>query len=185
MANEFLENLSNEINNDDLKQLSIYVNKMIELQDKINEISLQLKDLKEEESKLREEIIPMFLESKGMKSITFDTGEKIEIIKDLFVSIPKEDLIAKYEALKWLSINGGGYLIKDELIIDEPTEELLITLRNLQIEYTQEKNVNTNSLKAWFKEQLGMKKGTLPVISIDNVPKSLNLFIKNNTKLIK
>jgi len=126
---------------------------------------------------LSKETLPALLAQNGLDELKLSNGKKLSIKEDVFVDIPKNDE-GKKLALEWLGNNGGIDLIKEEVTVDNPTPEFKNDLRVRGLTFEESTAVNTNSLKAWFKRRLGMTKGSIQDLDLNEVPKAMNLFIE-------
>lgn len=179
----FLEDTPVQSEEGDLKLLSEYVSALKEKRQKIDFLEDQLKALKEEERKMSREVIPDFLLSKNLETIGLATGETVQIQKELSVALPKKDILKRKIVLNWIIENGGAGIIKEVLSVEEPETVVFNFLEENGIPFSHDKDIHHSTLKAWFKEQLGMKKGQLQKIEVGDVPTEANLFIYNETKI--
>ena len=67
--------------------------------------------------------------------------------------------------------------------MEEPEKHIIVYLREKAVPFESKLTVNTNSFKAFLSEKLGMKKGSLQTLEIQDVPKEANPFIYKETKL--
>ena len=167
---------------DILLELGQKVESLIKKRKDISFIEDQLKEMTESERVLSREEIPQLLLSRGLSSITLQTGEKIDIIEKLTAAIPK-DSVKRSLVLKWLINNGGDNLITQELKIEEPELKLIEYLQEEGIPFFNNHVVNTNSFKAFLNAKLGLKKGSLQELEIADIPKEANPFIYRETKI--
>jgi hypothetical protein len=65
---------------------------------------------------------------------------------------------------EWLRDHGGEGLLKEQCIVDGSFADQLD-----DVPHTVKSDMNTNSLKAWLKSQLGLDGGT-PQFSIEEIP---------------
>jgi hypothetical protein len=72
-------------------------------------------------------------------------------------------------------------LIKDQVTIEEPGENILSFLNDSGHSYQRKEDVNAMSLKAFFRDILGMKKNSVARIQLSEAPKEFNVFIKKST----
>ena len=178
-----LDFLEDQEEMDSMEELSILVVALIGKRKSIDMLEEQLKNEKEMEKKLSQEEIPSVLLEKGVTSITLESGEKVTIIEDIFITVPKEDRAKRSIVLKWLIKIGGENLIKKEMKIEEPEEHIIQYLRKNKIPYVNSQTVHAGSLKAFLKGKLGITKGSLQEIEVGEVPKEANLFVFNKTKI--
>lgn len=159
-----------------------YINVVEALDHDIQLLEDQLKEKKERYDELVKKTLPTLLAENGLDSMTLANGKKLTIKEDIFVSLPKND-IGRKAVLTWLAKNGGVDLIKEDMIVEAPPEELKTFLSMRGIFYAQNTTVNGNSLKAWFKRKLGMTKGSQQEIDLNMVPKEANLYIERKVEI--
>lgn len=180
MDQSFLtENLSKE----NLYELSGKLRQLKSLRKEIDLLESKLKNVKKLEEKLSCEEIPGFLYQYGIQGLTLDNGAQLKIKESIYVSLPKNDLAKRGRFLDWLKENGGEYLIKETLTINEPQEKVVKELSDSNIPFVLKDDVNTNSLKAFFNDVLGMKKGSQCRLELTDIPEEFNLFIKKETTI--
>ncbi len=171
-----------EKGDDILVELSGKVTSLIQKRKDISFAEEKLKEIIRQERILSREEIPQLLLSRGLSSITLETGEKIDIIEKFTAVIPKDET-KRSLVLKWLIKNGGDNLIVQELKIEEPELSLFEYLQEEGIPFFNEHKVNTNSFKAFLNAKLGLKKGSLQELEINDIPKEVNPFIYKETKI--
>ena len=177
----FLESLKPDVT-DILKELKSKIDKLVKIRKDIKFMEDKLAKANKDEASLSSEDIPNLLLSRGLSELKLDSGEKIIIKEKLFASVPKEQGKQKI-VISWLIENGGAYLVKKELKVEDPEEHILNYLKEQGIGFSNELSVNTNSFRAFLNEKLGMKKGSLPVMEIGEIPKQANPFIHKETKI--
>lgn len=141
----------------------------------------ELTDLaKMEEGYLSGVLIPKLLGRANVRSFTTENGLTVSCKETVFASLPKLDLVARKRAMDWLNANGGGSLIKDNLIVESPTQDLISSLQD-RYKIERKMDVNTNSLKSFVSELLGYKKGSVAQMDLEEVPVELHAFVKRET----
>ena len=96
MSLEFLEKKeSGAINKDSLKHLSELSDKLIQLRESINFCEQRLKEFEKKEKQLSSVEIPELLLGLDLSSITLADGSVVEVKKEVYVSLPKTDIIKK------------------------------------------------------------------------------------------
>lgn len=112
--------------------------------------------LQEQLRRVREEDLPNAMEELGLKKITLESGETVEIKPDFVVGIPEAN---KTEAFNWLESKGFGGLIKTEVKVAfgkgelEKAEKLLVALGKKKLNVGLTRNVHWQTLKAFVVEQ--------------------------------
>ena len=146
----------------------------------IAEVELQNK--KEQLRKLSEEIIPARMTELGMSSTTMVDGSKVDVVENIYVSIPK-DPDKSSACFAWLEDNGLGDIIKNQVGMSfgkgENQEANLLedTIKDLGYIPEVKVSVHPSTLKATVR-QLVKDGKSIP----DNV---FNLFIGQKTKITK
>jgi len=179
----FLSQEEEEVSEDSLKEISELTHVLVDLRKDINQAEDQLKELKENERVLSREDIPNLILAIGITSITLDTGEKVSIEEDLYVVLPKKDFTKRNESLKWIAKNGGGGLIKEEVVVEDPENNLLKFLIKEDIPFDKNKGIHPATLKSFIKSKLGITKGSLQEVELSDIPKELNVFMFKKTKI--
>lgn len=177
----FLE--STELDKNSLNKLSEKVNNLKRIRKEIAQHEEMLKELKKLESTISGEEIPSFMAQFGIDSLTLDDGSGLTIKEDLSVSLPKLDPIKRKLIMDWISENGGRHLIKDNVTIEDVDETIMEALQDLNCYYTRKKDINPQSLKAFFRDLLGMKKNTVQKVELTDIPVEANLFVYRETKI--
>lgn len=176
MSDSFLDDFQDDTGSA-LEEVMKYVDTLTTLASDIENIEAQLKEKNALYEELSKETLPALLAQNGLDELKLANGKKLSIKEDVFVGIPKNDESKKI-ALEWLGANGGVDLIKEEVTVDNPTPEFKNELRVQGFTFEESTAVNTNSLKAWFKRRLGMTKGSIQDLNLNEVPKAMNLFIE-------
>ena len=103
-----------------LESVAELLRQQLKMESEIELSEATLKDLKEKHRKLSGEIIPAKMQELGMTSTTMTDGSKVDVVEDIYVSIPKdpEKSAACYE---WLEDNGLGDIIKNSVGISFPS----------------------------------------------------------------
>lgn len=140
-----------------LSEVSALCSYLAEADRNVDEAERVLSQLKERARELREESIPMAMTELGLEELKLDTGEKITIKQDVYASIP---VAQRATAYAWLEDHGHGGLIKTKVEIlfgkgeMEEAKALLETLQGDGLEPTLNREVNSQTLKAWLREML-------------------------------
>jgi len=102
------------IDQDSLESVSELLRQQLRMEAEIELDELALKNLKEKHRKLSEEIIPSKMTELGMTSTTMLDGSKVDVVENIYVSIPK-DPDKSAACYKWLEDNGLGDIIKNNV----------------------------------------------------------------------
>ena len=164
-----------------LEEVMNAVNMLREQRATIADMEATLAEAKKIEEKLSMELIPSMLDNNGVSSIKLDNGVEVSVKEDVRASVPK-DTARKANALKWLSEQGAGSLIKDIVTIEDPSKELLDYL-DAGVSYARDRDVNAASLAAWFREKFGLKKGTVASMEQADVSPDVSCFRYRKTTI--
>ena len=165
-----------------LEQVMSQVDVYMALLDKIEETEKILTDLKKREQEMNRTTIPTLLQSHGLSDLGLQNGKRLVVSDELAVSVPKDETKRRV-VLNWLAQNGGEELIKTEIAFQDPDEDVKLYLQDHGFTFTEDKTVNTNSLLAWFRAAVGLKKNTVARIDPKDVPPEANLFLYKKTKI--
>ncbi len=160
-------------------ELGRYVAELLDAQRLVAEAEQLLKEREKVLRKLDEEVLPDIMARAGVDLIGTPYGNLV-LKEDLKARIPS-DPFARERALEWLREHQAADLIKNEVIIGETedqkiSQELIDNLRSMGLSFSKSEAVNTNSLTAFFRELLGMKKGAVQQMQADEVPPEFGLF---------
>jgi hypothetical protein len=141
----------------DLGEVSKLAKRQLELQKEVEELEKALEIKKKQLDSVQREDLPSLMSSLGLKSFTLDSGQSVNVKHEVKASIPKAN---QEEAFSWLTENGGGALIKNEITAlfkmgeAEKADELLNLLTDQGFRAERKKNVHPQSLVAFIKERL-------------------------------
>ena len=93
---------------------------------------------------------------------------------------PKKD--SKAKLIEWLKSKGGADLVKEELAVNPVFVD---KLKESGIPFVANGDVNTNSLKSWLSEQLGLKSGSVSRMNYEDIPDFVNFYRYNTTTVSK
>lgn len=165
-----------------LSEVMRLVDALMEMQHKVELAEKELYDVKKEERRLREEIIPSYMKQHNLEELVLSNGKKVTITDELSLAVPSDEQKRKV-LFSFIAEHGGGDLIKEKIVFEDADEEILNVLEQKGITYERSLTVNTNSLKAWMKRALGMTKGSVARLKPEEVPQEANLWLYCNTKI--
>lgn len=125
------------------------------------------------------EVIPEFYKANGISSMSLDNGIKLSVEQKITCSPKKE---SKPALIQWLKSKGADDIIKEELSVNPV---FLDRLRAQNIPCLAKGDVNTNSLKSWLAEQLGLRSGSIAKMSYEDIPDFVNYYRFNTTVVSK
>jgi len=124
--------------------------------DAIASLEENLKTAKDRLRRLTEEEMPELFSNIGVTSLPLDTGETLTVNTELHCGIPASN---KEAALQWLRDNHFGDIIKNEITVKLAKKEgnlsapLKEQIELLGLNYDEKESVNSQTLKAFIKEQ--------------------------------
>jgi len=168
-----------EVSEISLKTLTDKANKMVELEQLVEEKQASLKSTQKELKTLSEEDIPALLSEVGLSEITLTNGKKISTSAYYYGRITEHN---QQEAFKWLQDNGHGDIIKNVVSVsfgrdeDVNAEKLLSNLQDNGYTTNGKKWVEPMTLKAFIREQ---------VESGNDLPlETFNVYVGQKTRII-
>lgn len=141
----------------DNNELSMLAKALADAGSAVKEANEVLKNAKEKERRLREEIIPEKMTELGFEEIKLDSGEKIVVFDQVYAKIPDKSREAAFD---WLTKNGFDGLIKTKVSVQYSRGEakqasLLyqeLCERGLPVELKED--VHPQTLAAFLREQI-------------------------------
>jgi hypothetical protein len=137
-----------------LNDLTETASKKLALQTKVAMIEEQLAEVKKELEFVECTELPQMMDAVGMSEFKLSTGEKLTV-KTIYAGRANT-----LEAFNWLRCNGGGDMIKHELIVktkgDLDEEELRMAkkvLEDLEIPFDEKDTVHHATLGAFIRER--------------------------------
>lgn len=180
----FLEDAAEGMQSGDLEKLGAMLTLLANKEERVAELTNELKQLEKEVRGLSREEIPDFLLSRGLRDLTLEDGTRVEVKEKVSVRLPK-DPVKKNIVLKWLIEQGGGNLIDQKLTVDDPEQDIIDYCKKQGIPFNQDRNVHFARFKSFVSSKLGLTKGSLPEIEASDIPKEANLYVYKETKLKK
>ena len=156
-----------------LNDMTGLVKNLLDADAAVEAAEVALKVLKEKARYFREEAIPSAMHELGIKEYTLETGEKLRITQEVYLSIPKA---MQTQAYAWLEDNGFGGLLKLSLGLEygKGEKQLAVAMYESLVEQglrpSLSEGVHSQTLKAFAKEQISAGKpfpidlfGAMPV----------------------
>lgn len=163
---EYYEQLISEPDKQVLKNLSEMGKYLKQLRVKMFEAETEYERCKKEYEYYASTILPAEMFNVGVTDIKLIDGSRLFYKKDYYCSPNKNDNDKKVIA-DWLREHGGEDLIKESAIVDG---KQLSKLKETDIPYVEVDNINTQSLKAFLKSKLGISKGSIQQIKVEDIP---------------
>ena len=165
-----------------LKALGTLAREATKLEEVVDFLEVVLKHAKAEYELIVSGAMPKIMAQAGVSKFTTEDGSTCENKIQLFASLPKEDQLARERALKWINEQGGGGLIKDKLVVESPTEDLINEVKG-KFPMERIQDIHTSTLKAFMSDLLGYKKGSVARFTEEEVPPELHVFVKNTVSV--
>lgn len=165
--------------NDELEQLSLNVEALVVLRERIEKGEEFLAELKKQEQRLSGEVIPSIMDSLGLMEIKTTQGRKVSY-KPFYSGKIREE--AEDRAFEWLEEEGHGGVIKGQMILDyrRPQRDEVLALREeLKAQgwaSTIKLGVHHATLRSLFREVIEDDGGNFP-------PDLFDLFIGRKTTI--
>lgn len=176
---DFLDEVDGDQGNFLQLELGKYVTALVDAEEEVRVAEEILKQKQSVYRKLSEEVLPDIMGQAGIDKLSTAQG-LLTLKEDLKARIPADPL-NRQAAFRWLREHGAAPLVKSEVVIPETDEQkistdLLDKLRELGLLFSTDETVNTNSLCAYFRDLLGMKKGSVVQMEATEVPPEFGLF---------
>jgi trehalose-6-phosphate synthase len=148
-----------------LKSISIWASKALELQAEIEQVEAHLKELNRELAQIEEVDLPRAMMSAGSEEFTMTGGGKISIDDVIQGSLAKGEEKREY-AIQWVAENDGTEIIKRHFEIDytRGQHSYAMALRKLleenQVHFDEFESIHTSTFKAFLREKL--RKNIIP-----------------------
>ena len=152
-----------------LGNLSQMGERLKELKAKVEEAEAALDAAKKEYQHWANVVLPQEMYACGIESVTLSSGGSISLKRNFYCQPNKNEADRKVMAA-WLREHGGAHLIVEEAQVgpdDVPR------LKEAGIPYIESESVNTNKLKAWLKDGIGVTSGQQK-FTIDDIPKCIH-----------
>jgi hypothetical protein len=144
-----------QTDNVDPEKLSQEVEKLKSVQNQIQNLEAQIKDLKEDEKYFSCVVIPKLMEDMNLSSLKLKDGSELTV-KQIYSASIRAD--KKAEAINWLRDNGLGDIVKNNIIVsfgqgeDNKAVGYASLARLNGFEPLQEEKVHPSTLKVVMKE---------------------------------
>jgi hypothetical protein len=144
---------------DALKDLSILVRHVQDMEENVTKIEAELAKAKDRLHFFKTDLIPTYMYDLGLEKVTTNTGHEVSVKTSYYGNISEERLES---ATKWLEEHGDGSLVKTTIGHtfgkgEEEQVDKLVLLNFLQehmMEYNEKKGVHPQTLKAFIKRKL-------------------------------
>jgi hypothetical protein len=124
--------------------------------------------------------LPNEMKLNGISLIQTTGGDAVRINTKYYCS-PNKNETDRAEIREWLRGRGGDSLIKERLIVPQSAFE---QLKASGIPFDEDSEVNTNSLKAWIKGELGASGRGIATLSIEDIPKCIHFMERDEAEVV-
>jgi len=146
-----------QVDNNDLKQVAALVRQQLILEQRVEDLTAELKKAQLDLAHVSGEALPAALAEHGLTELKMADGSKVTVATVISANISKERSEAAHQ---WLRDNGFGDLIKNTVAVtfgkgeDEKAVELVKELDSEGFNVDQKEAVHPSTLKAFCKEQI-------------------------------
>lgn len=140
-----------------------------DLKAKVEEAEEALTRAKKEYEHWANNVLPSEMYSMGVESLTLSTGGTIALKRNFYCQ-PNKNAEDRKVMTDWLKEHGGGHLIVAEAQVDAEDVPLL---RDAGIPFIEQESVNTNKLKAFLKDGIGVSTGQQR-FTIEDIPRCMH-----------
>ena len=152
-----------------MKNLSAMGEHLRALKARVVEAEDALAQAKKEYEHWANVVLPQEMYAMGVESLTLSSGDSIRLKRNFYCQ-PNKNADDRRVMLEWLRANGGSHLIVDEAQVDKENVDLL---REAGIPFVETSSVNTQKLKAWLKDGIGVSTGQQR-FTIDDIPRCMH-----------
>lgn len=145
------------VDNNDLKQVAGLVRQQILLEQRVEDLTAELKRAQADLAQISGETLPAALAEHGLSELKMADGSKVTVATVISASISKE---RSDRAHQWLRDKGFGDLIKNTVAVnfgkgeDDKANDLIRELVTEGYVVDQKEAVHPSTLKAFCKEQI-------------------------------
>ena len=145
------------VDNNDLKQVAGLARQQLILEQRVEDLTAELKRAQAELAHISGEALPAALAEHGLTELKMADGSKLTVATVISANISKE---RANEAHDWLRTNGFADLIKNTVSVafgkgdDEKASRLISQLDQMGFDADQKEAVHPSTLKAFCKEQI-------------------------------
>lgn len=132
---------------------------------KMIEAEATAKEAKKEYEYYASSVLPMEMYNAGVSELTLVSGGKMTYERKFYCQPNKNDADRQIMA-DWLREHGGDHIIKESAKVDGTQFD---KLKAANIPFAEISDINTNSLKAFLKDKLGVSGGTQQ-IQLQDIP---------------
>lgn len=188
LSNEQQDEAPAYLSNPDVSQTTAFMKDVLEkikvmrkLEFKAIELQEQADKAKQDYEKYKASTVVAAMTSAGVYTLQDENGLTIKLENNYFLQPNKNDADRKLIA-EWLKKQGGDHLLKHQGIVPEGELE---KLKAANIPFDDKTDVNTNSLKAFLLDALGVKKGGVAKIKLEDIPECMHFVVAQDVKVVR
>ncbi len=136
---------------------------------KVIELEAEYKQAVKEHDYYASSVLPMEMFNAGVSEIKLMSGGVMSYERKFYCQ-PNKNADDRRAQVEWLRANGGEHLIKESAKVDSSQMD---KLKATGIPYAEVDDLNTNSLKAFFKDKIGAGTGVAQ-LQIQDIPESFH-----------
>ena len=181
--------LTSQVSDSQLESVQALGNQHLKINQAIDRCEEVLKNLKEKNKRITDDLLPKKLQEIGLMSITLSTGEVIEMSSIVQANMPKADTEEYPKAIGWLERNDLSDIVKKDVIakfgkgegdIAQRVFDAIVRETNGQAPVEMKESVNYMTLNSVLKQR--MAKGLpMPSESQDG----FSIYIGPRAKIVK
>ena len=171
MSENYLDEMTSITNNDKnvLKNLSTIGERLKELKADMLAKEELAKEAKKKYEHFANNVLPAEMISLGISSINLESGGTLKIVRNYYCN-PNKNQEDRKKIVDWLRANGGDELVAAELTTSAENKKFL---QENNLAFTENTSVNTNKLKAFIKDKLGITSG-VQQIEMSDIPECVH-----------
>lgn len=171
----WLSNAGKAPSEDSLALVTRIIQAVDTVKEDIEAMETELKARQEQRNTLESSLADT-LSKYGMTELKLKDGRKLTLSEDLKVKLPA-DPVKRSVVIRFIEAHGGEDIIKDKVTLLNPSKSLMDALVDRGEDFDRKADVNYQTLSAFFREVLGMKKGFAPKVNASDVPEEAGLFM--------
>lgn len=114
-------------------------------------------------------VLPQAMYSVGVDSITLASGGKLSVKRNFYCQ-PNKNLADRKKIVEWLRANGGDYIVEHDATV---AAEDIQQLSDKNIPFIENTTFNTQRLKSFIKDKLGVTTG-VQQLDISDIPECVH-----------
>lgn len=171
----WMENAKQAPTEDSLAVVARVVQAIDAVNEDIGSLEAELKDRSKQKSTL-ETTLAETLSKHRLTELKLQDGRNVVLSEDLKAKLPA-DPVKRQVVLQFVRNHGGADIIKDKLTLLNPSDALVDSLVDRGEDFDRKSEIHYQTLVAFFREQLGMSKGSIASVTVSDIPPEAGLFM--------